>query len=157
MEWQLSTLLQAAINLTNADMGTLQIALGRRLRLAATRGFSDDFGRFFAIVEDENCACGVAMASGAPVIVEDVRASPIFAGKHAGDVMLTAGAQSVISIPIRLDGRLLGMLSTHRRVIKVPDHAELDRLRWISREAAGVLEGTATGLSWRAIELLARG
>ena len=157
MDHHLSTLLQAALNLTGADMGTLQVAIGPRLRLAASHGFGDAFLDFFESVEDDSCACGTALATGAPVIVEDVRTSPIFAGKPSGAVMLAAGSLSVVSVPITTNGRTLGMLSTHRRTLAVPTPAALARLHWLSREAAGILEGTASGLSLRALDVLARG
>lgn len=157
MELQLPTVLRAALNLTGADMGSLQVAFGHRLRLAASHGFGEAFQTFFEHVEDDGCACGVALASGEPVIVEDVRSSPIFAGRPSREVLLAAGALSVVSMPIKANGRTLGMLSTHRRLVRTPEPAELDRLRWLGREAAGILEGTASGLSWRAIEVLARG
>jgi hypothetical protein len=157
MELQLSTFLQAAINLTGADMGTAQIAFGNRLRLVGGRGFKDDFLSYFEHVEAGATACGVALASGAPVIVEDVCASPCFVGRPSFDVMLRAGVRSCVSVPIATDGRVLGKMSTHRRTAGAPSLTELDRLRWLAREAAALLEGTASGLSWRAIEVLARG
>ena len=52
--------------------------------------------------------------------------------------------------------RRLGMLSTHRRIIASPPPAELARLHWLGREAAAILEGTASGLSLRALDVLAR-
>ncbi|MBV8166369.1 MAG: GAF domain-containing protein [Alphaproteobacteria bacterium] len=156
MDHHLPTLLQAALNLTGADMGTLQVAMGPGLRLVASRGFDAAFLDFFKYVEDDSCACGTALASGAPVIVEDVCASPIFAGKASGQVMLAAGCMSVVSVPITTDGRTLGMLSTHRRTRAVPTPIELARLHWLSSEAAAILEGTASGLSLRALDVLAR-
>ena len=70
---------------------------------------------------------------------------------HASSVHL-----SVVSVPITTDGRTLGMLSTHRRTRAVPTPIELARLHWLSSEAAAILEGTASGLSLRALDVLAR-
>lgn len=157
MEKTLSTVLRAAINLTGADMGTLQVAFGTQLRLTASHGFQDEFLDFFEQVEGDGCACGTALLTGAPVLVEDVRVSAVFVGKPAYDVVMRAGVRAVTSVPIVADQRLLGVLSTHWRTAMAIGGPELERLRWVAREAAGILEGTASGLSLRAIEVLARG
>lgn len=148
---------RAAINLTGAQMGSLQLNSDGALRLTASRGFGPGFLDFFDTVRDDDCACGTALRSGAAVIVEDVRASPIFFGKPSLAVMLDAGALSVVSMPIvARSGPLLGMLSTQRSSIGAPEPVELMRLEWLSRQVADVIEGTASGFSIRAIEIHAR-
>lgn len=157
MENMLSTVLRAAINLAGADMGTLQVAFGTELRLTASHGFEDDFLDFFERVEGDGCACGAALLAHTPVLVEDVRVSAVFVGKPAYDVVMRAGVRAVTSVPIVADQRPLGVLSTHWRQAVAIGRPELERLRWLAREAAGILEGTASGLSLRAIEVLAHG
>ena len=50
------------------------------LKIVAQRGFEAPFLAFFNTVHDGLAACGTAMQRGERVIVEDVAASPLFAG-----------------------------------------------------------------------------
>lgn len=108
-----------AIRVSGADRGNAQLmdpATGA-LRIVAQRGFKRPFLEFFEIVHDETSACGAALKAGTPVWVADVARSPIFAGTPALDVMLTAGARAVASVPVRAeeDGAVLAMISVHCR------------------------------------------
>jgi GAF domain-containing protein len=75
------------------------------------------------------------------VIVEDVRTSPVFAGKPAHTVLLKAGLRSVCSTPVRMNQRLYGMLSVHRPVPWRPAADQLGLLDRFSRDAAAVMAG----------------
>jgi hypothetical protein len=113
----LSGILDAAIEITTADFGNVQIYDQKTgaLRLVAHRGFGLDFVKFFGIVRDEKCSCGAARRAGKRVIVEDVATDPIFDAETRA-VMLNAEARAVQSTPIySRDSVLLGMLNTHYR------------------------------------------
>ena len=69
----LAGILDAAIAVTGADMGNLQLIddASGSLVIAAHRGCSEPFLRFFATVAtDENSACAAALASGRRKCVE---------------------------------------------------------------------------------------
>lgn len=146
----------AALSIAGSDMANLQLAYDDDLRIAAQQGFQADFLRFFDIVRGAECACGAAAKSGEPVVVRDVRTSAIFQGRRSLPVMLEAGALAVVSMPIVGRTRLLGMLSTHWRAPRTPDLAKLKRLEWLAQQAARILEGTASPLTVRGLEMLAR-
>src|SRR5262249_34099023 len=116
-------IVDAAIAVTGADMGNIQL-LDRdsgALKIVANRGFERPFLEFFDAVHDGKAACGTAMQSGKRVIIEDVAASPVFAGKPALAVVLAAGVRAVQSTPlVSRSGHLVGMLSTHYRVPRRP-------------------------------------
>ena len=110
----LHDILDAAIEITGAQMGNIQLLEGDVLRIAAQRGFDRPFLEFFASVHGEQAACGTALQRGERVIVDDVLNSPIFVGTSALDVMVAAGARAVQSTPlVSRSGRVLGMFSTH--------------------------------------------
>jgi len=140
----LTEVLEAAIVLTRAAMGNIQLldpATGT-LRIAVQRGFRQPFLDFFARVHDGQAACGTALQRAERIVVEEVAQSAIFAGTPALDVLLDAGARAVQSTPI-LDGsgRVRGMLSTHYgepRRLKTDDLRLLDRL---ARRTAEVIDG----------------
>jgi PAS domain S-box-containing protein len=92
--------LDAAIKITNSDMGNIQLFEGQGLKIAAQRGFETPFLDFFNNVQEGQAACGAALAKGERIIVEDVANSPIFEGSVARDVVLAAGVRSVQSTPL---------------------------------------------------------
>src|SRR3569833_987015 len=128
-----------------AEMGNIQAFEDGVLRIAAHRGFARPFLDFFAAVKDDDSACGRALQTGQRVIVEDVRTSPVFAGKPAHAVMLKAGSRSVCSTPIRMNRTLYGMLSVHRPVPWRPGADQLGLLDRFSRDAAAVMAGDQVG------------
>jgi GAF domain-containing protein len=105
-----------AIRVSGADAGNAQLVdrSTGALRIVAQQGFKRPFLNFFAIVHDEESACGTALAAGEPVWVPEVARSPVFAGTPALDVMLDAGSQAVASLPVRAyDGHVTAMISVH--------------------------------------------
>ena len=138
----LHDILDAAIEITGAQMGNIQLLNGDRLRITAQRGFTAPFLEFFDAVHGDQAACGTALQRGERVIVEDVRKNPIFAGTPALEVMLAAGALAVQSTPlVTRSGRVLGMFSTHyQRAPQQPSERELRLLDILARQAADVIE-----------------
>ncbi|MFE7074717.1 GAF domain-containing protein [Streptomyces sp. NPDC057620] len=111
--------LATALRVTGAPMGNVQFLdpASDTLRISAQRGFHHPFLSFFRSVEvaGHGSACGAAAQRQRPVFVEDVRASPLFVGTAAGDVLDDAGVRSVASLPVMTPGgELVGMLSVHR-------------------------------------------
>ena len=140
----LAGILDAAIAVTGADMGNLQLIddASGSLVIAAQRGCNERFLRFFgSVAVDEKSACAAALASGRRIIVEDVTKSAIFASHPARAVMVQAGAQAVQSTPlVSSAGVTLGMISTHFRRPHRPDDRELQLIDLLARQAANYLE-----------------
>ena len=138
----LHDILDAAIAITGAQMGNIQLLEGDVLRIAAQRGFDRPFLEFFASVHGEQAACGTALQRGERVIVDDVLNSPIFVGTPALDVMVAAGARAVQSTPlVSRSGRVLGMFSTHyQRAPQQPSERALRLLDILARQAADLIE-----------------
>ena len=138
----LHDILDAAVEITGAQMGNIQLLEGDCLRITAQRGFDTPFLEYFDSVHGEQAACGTALERGERVIVEDVRNSPIFAGTPALEVMLAAGAQAVQSTPlVSRSGRVLGMFSTHyRHAPQRPSERALRLLDILARQAADLIE-----------------
>ncbi len=156
MELTLSKILRAATNIVGAERGSLQLATGRELRLVATQGFRPDFVDFFQIVGAGGSSCGAALARHAEVVVPDVETSQVF-DAASRDMLLSCGVRSCLSIPLLAGGRLIGMISTHQPFVGSPEPDCLNRLRWLCREVGRLLDGTGSGLSERALDVLARG
>ncbi len=140
----LDEVVETAIAITRADMGNLQLLDPGTgvLRIAAQRGHEQGWLDFFSAVEEGlGASCGLALTSGARVIVEDVARSPVFVGTPALEVQLSAGIRAVQSTPLlSSSGALVGMLSTHFRVPTTPDEADLKLLDLLARQTADVLD-----------------
>lgn len=135
----LSAMIDAALELTRADFGNVQLfdGVSRKLRLVAQRGFQNGFLSFFAVVNDQSSACGSAAARNEIVTVPDVGRSPIFRGGDAGGVVLDAGVRAVHSIPLTdIDGRSYGVFSVHYRRPYTPATHEQRLLRHLAGTAA---------------------
>jgi PAS domain S-box-containing protein len=140
-----STLLQeivdAAVAITDADMGNIQLLEEGALRIAAQHGFEPPFLNSFDVVHEGLAACGVALLHGKRIVVEDITESPIFVGTPALDVLLAANVRAVQSTPlVSHSGLVLGMFSTHYRVPHQPSERELRMLDLLARQAADLIE-----------------
>ncbi len=138
----LAEILDAGIEITAADMGNIQLLDDAgRLKIVAQRGFEEPFLRFFDEVQDGLAPFGRALQKGERVIVEDVAASPVFAGSPALEAMLAAQARAVQSTPlVSRTGKVLGMFSTHYRQVRRPSDRELRLLDLLARQAADLIE-----------------
>jgi PAS domain S-box-containing protein len=141
----LEEILNAAIGITNADMGNIQLVEAGALKIVAQRGFDARFRDFFSAVHDGRSACGAAMQDGRRVIVEDVLTSPIFAGTSALEIMLAGNVRAVQSTPlVSRSGRVLGVFSTHFRKPQRQNERELHMLDLLARIAADLIEHMQT-------------
>ncbi|HLH88183.1 MAG TPA: ATP-binding protein [Xanthobacteraceae bacterium] len=140
----LAAVLDAAIEFTAADKGNIQLLdrKGDVFRIAAQRGFDNEFLTFFAEVGHGDAAtCSAALGSGEAVIAEDVSESAIFAGTPALDVLLRSGVRAVLSVPLLSSaGRPVGMISTHFGQPHRPGERQLRFLDLLARQTADYLE-----------------
>ncbi len=150
----LHEILDAAIEITGAQMGNIQLFEGDLLRINAQRGFGSTFLEFFDEVHSEQAACGTALQRNERVIVDDVAMSPIFESTPALEVMLAAGARAVQSTPlVSRSGRVLGMFSTHYRYApQRPSDRALRLLDILARQAADLIEQKQSEEALRAKE-----
>jgi PAS domain S-box-containing protein len=137
----LDYILATAVAISGTDKGSLQLydEASGSLELRATVGFSR---QIIATVERSDAAvCAVAAMSGGRVIVEDITASPIFAGQQALEVLLEAGVRACQSTPLESGtGKMVGMFSTHFSRPHRPDERTCQLLDLLARQAADYLE-----------------
>jgi GAF domain-containing protein len=127
-------LLDRAIGMTGANMGTLQRFDEKAdcLELVASQGFSRKALSFFRIVRrDINTSCAAAVTRRMRVFVGDISTSYLLGTRELA--MLSAGGIAAVqSTPlISSNGRFWGVLSTHSRETQREsdfDLAPLDRL-----------------------------
>jgi PAS domain S-box-containing protein len=137
----LEEILEATIELLNADFGTVQLfnEQSKALEIVAQRGFKQDFLDHFSNVNEESAACGRAMGQGGRVIIEDVESDPSFAPHR--HIAASAGFRAVQSTPLfsRSD-EVLGMISSHFRQPHRPSEHELRFIDLYAHLAAEFIE-----------------
>jgi PAS domain S-box-containing protein len=136
--------LDAAIDLMSADMGSMQIFHPERgeLRLLAERGFHPQSAAYWQRVTlASTTACGIALSAGCRVTQPDVEACDAGVGTTDLEEYRRSGIRAVQSTPlISRSGRLLGMISTHWRRPHRPSEHELQPLDVLARQAADLIE-----------------
>lgn len=143
IETLLDEVLDAAVQVTGADMGSMQLfdAGSGTLRLRAYRGLDEAVAASFGNIQPSTrTSCGRALAQGRRVIAEDVRTSDVF-DEASRAAMLAAGVMAAQSTPLmsRAD-ELLGMISTHWRSPHLPTARALQLMDVVARQAADLLE-----------------
>jgi PAS domain S-box-containing protein len=136
--------LDAAIDLMSADMGSMQVFHPERgeLRLLAERGFNPGSAAHWEWVRpDSTSPCGMALSAGCRVVVPDIETCDTLARGADFDALRLTGIRACLSAPLTTrSGRLLGMISTHWRRPHRPTERELQPLDVLARQAADLIE-----------------
>jgi len=141
----LDEVLEFALRLLHAERGNVQLAdpATGALRIAAQRGFDQEFVEYFAVVADDRSACGRAAQQHAQIVITDVTTDPGFAPHR--EIALASGFRAVQSTPlVNRAGHLVGMLSTHYPRPVTPPRRDLQA---ISRFGALAGESLSTLLN----------
>jgi transcriptional regulator with GAF, ATPase, and Fis domain len=132
----IQTILDDVIALLGAEYGNVQLPVGDELAIAAQRGLSTDFLKVFRRVKkDDSSACGRAFRERVSVIIPDIEKDAAFAAfrQEANN----AGFQAVQSTPLAtLDGKLLGVVSTHFANPHEPTPIEMETMMQYGSVAA---------------------
>jgi PAS domain S-box-containing protein len=136
--------LDAAISLMSADMGSMQIFHPRRgeLQLLVARGFHPQSAAGWEWVRlDAASTCAMALSTGCRVIVPDIEACDAMAGTADLFAYLRSDIRAGQSTPlVSRSGQLLGMISTYWRKPHRPTERELQPLDVLARQAADLIE-----------------
>src|SRR5215468_5402083 len=136
--------LDAAIDLMSADMGSIQAFHPERgeLRLLAEKGFNPGSAAHWEWVRpDTPSPCGLALSAGCRVIWPDIETCQALPRRADRDALRLAGIRACLSTPlIARSGRVLGMISTHWRRPHRPTERELQPLDVLARQAADLIE-----------------
>ncbi len=142
----LEHIVDAAIAITAADMGSIQLyhPESASLRVVASRGLGHPFLDHFGAIKQGQGACGTAMQTGERIVIEDATATTLL---PAGDltVVLATGIRAMQSTPlVTRSGQLVGMLTTYYRAPGRPAGRDLRVLDLLARQAADWIERRIT-------------
>jgi PAS domain S-box-containing protein len=139
-------ILDAAVGLMSSDMASLQLLdpQHEQLRLLAWKGFHPQSAAFWKTVHfNSTCSCGLALATGARVVVPDSETCDFIAGTADLDEYRRSNVRAMQSTPlVSRSGQLLGMISTHWRKPYQPPERALRRFDVLARQAADLIERT---------------
>ncbi len=139
----LDGILEAAISITQADAGTLQLLDEEKMQLLilASRGIPPHVVDHFSTVDaSSETPCGRALEDRRRVVLnfDTVSAEPGDADRWHRE---EAGLLSAQSTPlVTRAGRILGMISTHWKCLHRPDDRELRFLDVLARQASDAIE-----------------
>lgn len=135
----------AAAGIVDSDAASVQVYDEEHggLRLAAWRGFHPVSAAFWELVVPESAStCGMALVTGERVVVPDLEVEPALAGSEDLYEYRRSRLSAVQSTPlVAVDGRVVGMLSTHWRTSHEPSASELRRIDALARRCATVVRG----------------
>jgi len=135
--------LDAAIELMSADMGSMQtLNRNNELHLLVWKGFHPESAAYWQRVHlDSASTCGVALAEGCRIVVPDTEACDFMVGSGDLDAYRRSGIRAVQSTPlISRSGQLLGMISTHWGRPHHPKERAFRTLDVLARQAADLIE-----------------
>jgi PAS domain S-box-containing protein len=137
----LKEIMDAAIFIVDAKMGTLQLLEDDSLHIVAHYGHKQPFLDYFASAENVASVCGKVMKQRERIVIEDVETSSMFVGTPSLTVMREAGVRAIQSTPIlSRTGELLGILTTQWNFPYSPNEHDLWRLDLLARQAADMIE-----------------
>ncbi|MFD5724446.1 ANTAR domain-containing protein [Streptomyces sp. NPDC127036] len=109
----LQAALRRVLHITETDMGNVQLAEHRMLRLEKHTGLNRQFTEFFAFVQDSTTACAQAARQRQQVTVKDVESADIF-DEDSRQAILQTGSRAAHSLPlISRAGQVIGLISSH--------------------------------------------
>jgi signal transduction histidine kinase len=138
-------ILMAAIDLSHADMGSIQLLNedDNKLGIYVHFGFDEPFLNYFKKSAIDINVLGRSLEEELRVCIEDVCQSTLFSGSHDLNVLADAGVKSVQSTPlITSTGKLLGILSTHYKKKHKFEDREMKMLDMLAYQAADSIERT---------------
>ncbi|MEX0724934.1 MAG: chemotaxis protein CheB [Planctomycetaceae bacterium] len=138
----LDEVLAAAIDITDADLGMIQLVDPQTsgLGIVTQRGFTEKFlEEFGEKTTDLSSPCSRCLLQGERVIIKDVQHDPEFEAEKP--IAAAAGYRSEQCTPLlSRDGGLLGVLSTHYREPSLPSERDMRMLDLYARQAADFIE-----------------
>ena len=149
----LDEIVATAMAISGGDKGTLQLLdeQSGTLRIAAQRGFSEPFLKFFAEVAPGGAGvAGAAFRNADRVFVPDVTQSVILLGQPVIDVILKEDVRAVHCTPmISGSGQVFGMISTHFREPRQLGARDLHLMDLLAHQSADYLERRSSEIALR--------
>jgi PAS domain S-box-containing protein len=137
-------LINAAIELMNSDMGSIQIydPEKNQLQLLAYKGFHPASATFWKWVNaDSKSSCGMALINNQRIIIRDINDDAEMQRTEDLHYYCLSGITAVQSTPlISRAGNIVGMISTHWSKPHQPSERDLQLFDVLARQASDLIE-----------------
>ena len=137
-------LLDAAIQITGADFGSMQVLrrADAKLELLASSGFDEATVGAWKLVPADACAAGArALATEQRYNAPEIAACELMQGTATAAFYAAVGIRAVQYTPlVSRSGRIVGLLATHWREPRDSDEREFVLLDVVARQAADLIE-----------------
>ncbi|HTA64475.1 MAG TPA: PAS domain S-box protein, partial [Xanthomonadaceae bacterium] len=136
----METILDAMIELLQADMGSIQLREGSVLRFTAQRGLDESFlDTFREVSARDESGCGRAMRLRKRIIIADTESDPAY-GPYR-EAARRAGYRTVVSTPFLTSSEeVLGVVTVQFRHVHDPSEAALRRMDLCARQAGDFIQ-----------------
>lgn len=136
----LQAVVEEAAQLCDADSANIAVRDGDAYRMRAFTGFSPEFVelvRGIVYTPDRESVVGLATLEERVVHIEDVLAAPeLSADTFQATVRLAGGIRTDLGVPIRYDGRLIGVIAAARNEVRPFSDRELELVQHFADQAA---------------------
>jgi len=105
-EGVLQAALEKMVELIGLQAGGIWLVEGERLVLKTHYGLSSDFLTRERTVQLDHCLCGTCAQTGETLVIDDLAAEPSL----ADNACAREGFQSIISVPMKVKGRVVGVI-----------------------------------------------
>lgn len=140
LEEVLQAVVEEAVQLCHADSADIAVRDGDVFRMRAFAGFSPEFealGRGVVYTPDRESVVGRAILEERVVHIEDVLADPgLSAGTVQASIRQAGGIRTDLGVPIRYDGRLIGVIAAARNEVRPFSPRELELVQQFADQAA---------------------
>lgn len=145
----LGEILEAAIAITHADMGHIQLFNPNtgRLTIKSQYGFKEPWRDYFDGVVDSQSVYGAALRQNARIVLDDLAHSDFFKDAPAQSIHLSNHICAMQCTPLRDNaGQLIGLLSTHYRQPGHPSPTDLLNLDQFLSQTTAIMAGAQANL-----------
>jgi GAF domain-containing protein len=136
----LSTLIESAARLCDADQGTISRQIEGKFYRSATYGYSSEFSTYLHEVPidlDRGSVAGRALVEGRVIHIEDIKSDPEYtfsAGLDLGEF------RTAIGVPMMREGVPIGVLSLTRKDVRLFTEKQIDLAMTFADQAAIAIE-----------------
>ena len=136
----LTTLVEAAARLCEADQGTIAREQGGVFRRVASHGFSERFREAISttpVLPERGSASGRALAEGRMVHIADVQTDPEYTFVEAKEL---GGFRTILAVPMLREGVAIGVLALTRREVRPFSDKQIELVATFADQAAIAIE-----------------
>jgi signal transduction histidine kinase len=138
LEEVLRITLEKVVELMGLQTAGIWLVEEERLVLRAHYGMTSDFATSESVMQSGRCPCGRYALTGEALVIDNLAVEPYLAGSACA----REGFQSILSVPMKAKGRVLGVIHTASRQRSAFSQEDLQILTTVGDRVAMIIETT---------------